>query len=65
MVPQFEELEMGEMIITSGIGGIFPKAIPIGSVMKVDSSSGEVFQKAEIDPLIKLRQLENIIVILL
>jgi len=64
MIPQFEEVEIGEMIITSGIGGIFPKAIPIGNIAGIDSSSSEVFKKAEIDSLINPRRLENVIILL-
>ncbi len=64
MIPQFEELEIDEMIITSGIGGIFPRAIPIGSVAEVKTLANEVFKKAEIEPLIKLRQIESVVIIL-
>ena len=64
MISQFEEIKIGEMVITSGIGGIFPKAIPIGNIARIDTSSSEVFKKAEIGSLINPRQLENVIVIL-
>lgn len=64
MVPQFENLSEGEILITSGAGGIFPKAIPAGKILEISAASGNVFKKARIKPLIDLHKTEKVIVIL-
>lgn len=64
MVPQLDLLREGEILITSGIGGIFPKGIPIGKVGRIDAFANDVFKKASVYPLIDLHKIESAIVIL-
>jgi len=64
MVPQLDSINENDLLITSGIGGIFPKGIPIGKVGEIDSSANEVFKKASVKALVDLHKLENAVVIL-
>ena len=38
------------MIVTAGASGLYPKGIPIGTVMKVDTESTGITKYAEIQP---------------
>lgn len=63
MVPQNINLEPGEVILTSGIGGNFPSGIIIGQVVTVRKSGNELFQTATIQPVIDYAQLQAVLVI--
>jgi len=51
MIPQDKNVDVGEKIITSGLGGIFPKGLLSGTVEKIVSSDVDVFKKAQIQPV--------------
>jgi rod shape-determining protein MreC len=51
MIPQDKNVDAGEKIITSGLGGIFPKGLLSGTVEKIVSSDVDVFKKAQIKPV--------------
>jgi rod shape-determining protein MreC len=55
----------GESVITSGLGGVFPKGILIGTVVRaqLNPQSG-MYQDIEIKPAADLRRLEEVMVIL-
>lgn len=62
-VPQGEEMRVGDRVITSGVGGIFPEGIVIGSVTQVQRRETDMFQEATIEPAVDLLHLETVFVI--
>ncbi|OGQ99838.1 MAG: rod shape-determining protein MreC [Deltaproteobacteria bacterium RIFOXYD12_FULL_55_16] len=58
------EVEKGDLIVTSGIGGIFPKGVPIGTVSKVEKAGRGMFQVIEIEPAVDFSQLEHLIIVM-
>jgi rod shape-determining protein MreC len=58
-----EELLVGDVVITSGLGGIFPKGLMVGEIRKVEKKSHGVFQYAELVPSVDLTKLEEVLVI--
>lgn len=62
MVPQYEEIKEGEILITSALGGIFPKGIPIGTISKIISSPSEIFKTAVIEPFVEMNKVEEVVV---
>jgi len=54
----------GENVITSGLGGIFPKGILIGTVVKAELNRQGMYQDLEIKPAVDFRRLEEVVVIL-
>ncbi|MBC8175937.1 MAG: rod shape-determining protein MreC [Desulfobacteraceae bacterium] len=54
---------VGEMVITSGLGGIFPKGLPVGKISRVKDASGEFFKEIEITPSVDFSKLEEVLVI--
>ena len=53
----------GGLVITSGIGGLYPKGLIIGSVKEIGESKFELSSFAVIEPGAKLQELENVFVI--
>jgi rod shape-determining protein MreC len=62
-LPQGKTIAPGEIVITSGIGGSFPKNLVIGQVVKVDQKDYEMFQKAVVHPSVDFGRLETVLVI--
>lgn len=58
------EVAKGDRIVTSGIGDIFPKGIPIGTVSKVEKSGRGMFQEIEIEPSADFSQLEYLLIVM-
>ncbi|MGK5087377.1 rod shape-determining protein MreC [Bdellovibrionota bacterium FG-2] len=58
-----DDLQPGDTLITSGLGGIFPKGIPVGTVAKVDRKPYGITQKIEVRPTVEFSKLEEVLVI--
>jgi rod shape-determining protein MreC len=58
------EVTQGDRIVTSGIGGVFPKGVPIGTVTKVEKAGRGMFQEIEIEPAADFSQLEYLIIVM-
>lgn len=63
-IPQGDTVAAGDMVLTSGLGGNFPKRLVIGQVESVQYKEVEMFQEAKIVPAVRLRDLEMVMVIL-
>jgi len=58
------EVHQGDVIVTSGLGGVFPKGLPIGTVTKVIKTRRGMFQKIEVEPAVDFSQLEYVIIVM-
>ena len=54
----------GDHVITSGLGGVFPKGIPVGTVSNVITSERGMFHTIEVTPSVDFSKLEYIVIIL-
>jgi len=63
-VSRREDVTLGNRVITSGLGGRFPKGLLVGTVTKVEKKSYGVFQQVEVTPAVDFRKLEEVFVIL-
>jgi len=61
-IPTEEEVKVGEKLVTSGMDKIFPRDIPVGTVMEV--KAGTPFKLIRVQPAAKLDRLETVIVLL-
>ncbi len=50
-LPMNTELEVGDLVVTSGLGGRFPAGLPVGRVVELERPSGEPFARADVEPL--------------
>jgi rod shape-determining protein MreC len=57
------QIEVGEVVLTSGLGGRFPQDLVIGRVIEVDRREAELFQRAIIQPAVDFDSLEVMFVI--
>ncbi|HMK53128.1 MAG TPA: rod shape-determining protein MreC [Thermodesulfobacteriota bacterium] len=59
-----DEAAVGDVVVTSGLGGNFPKGLMVGEIKKIDKRGHGVFQYAELVPSVDLTQLEEVFVIM-
>ena len=57
-------IEKSDTIVTSGLDGVFPKGLPVGTVSSVVKNRRGMFQKVSIQPAVDFAELEYLIVIM-
>lgn len=62
-IPQTVTVNIGDIVLTSGLGATFPKRLVIGQVAAVHKQDIEMFQQAEIKPTMDFERLEIVLVI--
>ena len=60
---KLDPVQEGDIFITSGIGGVFPKGLPVGRVVKIQESENGLFQKVILEPPVNFHKIENLMVI--
>ena len=62
-IPQDVDVEPGDLVLTSGLGGNYPPNILIGQVSGVQESPVELFKSATVQPIVDFSQLDIVLVI--
>ncbi len=57
------EINYGDIVLTSGMGGVFPKGIMIGEVVSVSKKRYGIFQEALVSPLVDFGRLEEVYIV--
>jgi rod shape-determining protein MreC len=63
MVPVGNEVEVGDVIMTSGLGGTYPPNIFVGQVLTMQSKENVLFQSGSIQPVVDFSSLSAVLVI--
>ena len=58
------EVKLGDKVVSSGLGGVFPKGLMIGTVMDVIKKKQDLFQNITITPSVNLSHLEEVAIVL-
>ena len=58
------DVRVGDTVVTSGLGGVYPKGIPIGKVTAVEDFPGDLFRHITVKPVVDFSRLEEVLVIL-
>jgi rod shape-determining protein MreC len=57
------DVQMGDLVITSGKDGIYPKGLRLGRVKGVFKDPVALFQTVEVEPAVRLNALEEVLVL--
>jgi rod shape-determining protein MreC len=57
------DVQVGDLITTSGKDGVFPKGLRLGTVTAVYKDPLDLFQRIEVKPLVRLSALEELLII--
>lgn len=59
-----DDVQSGDLLVTTGFDDIFPKGFPIGTVTRVSKKNYGVSQTVEIRPVVDITRLEEVFVVL-
>jgi rod shape-determining protein MreC len=62
-IPQDANINNGDLVLTSGLGGNYPPDMLIGQISGVRQRPVELFQTASVEPVVDFSQLEIVLVI--
>lgn len=62
-IPQDDQVPVGDVVLTSGLGGAFPRGLVMGQVFQVIRQDFALFQEAIIHPAVDYRRVEWVLVI--
>ena len=58
-----QTVSVGDIVVTSGLGGVFPKGLPIGKVSVVESSPSSSFYEITVEPFGRPENFEELLVV--
>ena len=56
-------VEVGDIVVTSGLGGVFPKGLPLGKVTSVEKNPGSMYYTIVVEPYAHTENAEEVLVI--
>jgi rod shape-determining protein MreC len=62
-LPHFSDVQVGDVVVTSGLAGSFSKGLKIGLVEKVEKKENELFLQVKVTPEIDFSKLEEMLII--
>ncbi len=57
------DVRPGDILITSGVGTVFPKGLRVGVVRAVEQGAFGLYQQAEVDPSVDFHRLEELLIL--
>lgn len=57
------DLQEGELLLTSGLGGVYPKGLLVGRVVSVSRPTDDVFARVELLPAVRFDRIEELFVL--
>jgi len=63
-IPQSEFIEVGDMVISSGLEELIPRGLLVGEVSEVTSQVGQIFKQAKVIPPFSYQNLQTLTVII-
>lgn len=61
--PLSADYQVGDELLTSGLGGRFPAGYPVGIVSKVEHPSGQAFARITVKPLADFSKIDHVLIV--
>jgi len=62
-VPQNTDIQPGDILVTSGLGGVFPEGYPVATVTSFTSPMGEAYAQISAEPIVALERLRYVLLV--
>ena len=56
-------IQSGDVLVTAGQGGLFPRGIPIGTVRSIDNRGAALFHYAELTPAVDFARIDEVLLV--
>jgi rod shape-determining protein MreC len=63
-VQRTDEVEVGDLLVTSGVGKRYPKGIPVGTVTQVVKRDFGIYQQVYATPAVDFSRLEEVLIVM-
>ena len=63
-MPQDKEIKENDIVITTSLGGNFPKGLLVGKIKNIKKSDAESFQKADISPFLNIQDVVRVFAVM-
>jgi len=60
-VPDTADIEIGDLLITSGLGNKFPEGYPVAEVAHIKHDPGQAFAEIKVTPLAELNRSKHVL----
>ena len=58
-----DDIQIGDVLLSSGLGGIFPKGMVVGEVVRVEKGADNFFMDIEVKPAADFKKLEEVLIV--
>ena len=58
-----EDVKQGDLVLASGLDGVYPKGVLIGTVLKAETKDPDLIQWVSVKPSVDFRRLEEVVVL--
>ena len=58
------EVAVGDIVISSGLDGVYPKGLRIGEVAAVSDHEADIFKEIDVRPFVDFEQMEEVLIII-
>ena len=62
-IPKSADVVEGDVVVTSGYGGVYPKGVLVGTVKALKNDEGGLLKYAVLEPAVDFQRLEDVVVI--
>jgi rod shape-determining protein MreC len=62
-IPNNADIRVGDLLVTSGLGGRFPAGYPVGRVISVDRDRGQPFANVVVEPSARLERNREVLLV--
>ncbi|KYH30260.1 rod shape-determining protein MreC [Clostridium colicanis] len=62
-LPLDSKAKEGDIVLTSGLGGLYPKGIMIGTIISIEEDKGKLIKNALVEPSVDFNKLEEMFVV--
>lgn len=62
-IPTSTDIQVGDLLVTSGLGGIYPEGYPVANVTTVDLDTHQEFASIKADPVVEFDRLRYLLLI--
>ena len=63
LIPQDADVQIGEVLLTSGLGGTYPANLFVGQVLSMQSKQNALFQTGSVQAVVDFHSLSAVLVI--
>jgi rod shape-determining protein MreC len=62
-LPHNADIQKGDILSSSGLGGVFPKGYPVATISKITPLSGEAFMQVEAQPIANINNTHELLLV--